>query len=190
MCFRGELLYTALTRQQKKVVLLHQGDVRDLLRFSDASESEIARRCTNLFRDPRMVPVKDHFLEDRLIHRTRRGDRVRSKSEVILADRLHELGIVYAYEQPFPGADGSCRYPDFTVDDPASGHKVIWEHLGMLSVPEYRLGWDRKLAWYARSGVLPGEGGPNGLLVTSEDSRGGGIDSKALDDQIRQVFSL
>lgn len=185
-----ELLYTALTRQQKKVVVLHEGDVRDLLRFSDASESEIARRCTNLFREPRMVPVKDRFLEDRLIHRTRRGDRVRSKSEVILADRLHELGIVYACEQPFPGADGSCRYPDFTVDDPASGHKVIWEHLGMLSVPEYKLGWERKLAWYARNGVLPGEGGPNGLLVTSEDSRGGGIDSKALDDQIRRVFSL
>ena len=41
------------------------------------SESEIARRCTNLFREPRMIPVKDHFLEDRLIHRTRRGDRVR-----------------------------------------------------------------------------------------------------------------
>lgn len=185
-----ELLYTALTRQQRKVVLLHQGDVRDLLRFSDASESEIARRCTNLFRAPCMVPVVDRFLEDRLIHRTRRGDRVRSKSEVILADRLHELGVVYAYEQPFIGADGSCRYPDFTVDDPSSGHKVIWEHLGLLSAPRYRLSWERKLEWYARNGVLPGDGGPNGRLVTSADSPGGGIDSKALDEKIRQVFSL
>src|SRR5205807_8172678 len=44
-----ELLYTSLTRQKDRVVLFHQGPARDLLRYSDGSESEIARRCTNLF---------------------------------------------------------------------------------------------------------------------------------------------
>ena len=185
-----ELLYTALTRQKDKIVLLHQGEVRDLLRFSDASESEIARRCTNLFEEPRLVVVENRFLEDRLLHRTSRGERVRSKSEVIVADKLHQLGIEYQYELPHYGTDGSYRLPDFTVDDPASGLKVFWEHLGMLSVPEYKRSWDRKLAWYASNGVLPGEGGLNGILVTSEDSPSGGIDSKALDEQIRRVFSL
>ena len=37
------------------------------------------------------------------IHRTTRGELVRSKSEVIIANLLHALGITYAYEQPFTG---------------------------------------------------------------------------------------
>lgn len=184
-----ELLYTALTRQKDKVVLFHQGAVRDLLRYADASESETARRCTNLFAPPKLVEVEKKFLEERLIHRTARGERVRSKSELILADKFHQFGINYEYERPFIAAAGEQRLPDFTIDDPASGEKVIWEHLGMLSVPAYKESWERKLKWYAKQGVVPG-GGPNGTLVTSEDSPGGGIDSKALDDQIRQVFSL
>jgi hypothetical protein len=184
-----ELLYTALTRQKDKVVLLHQGEVRDLLRFSDGSESEVARRCTNLLDEPRLVAVEKRFLEDRLIHRTARGERVRSKSEVILADKLHHYGLTYDYECAFVGADGKRRWPDFTIEDAGSGVKVLWEHLGMLSVPGYRESWERKRTWYAANGVLS-SGGPNGTLVVSEDSEGGGIDSAALDAQIRKVFSL
>jgi hypothetical protein len=75
------------------------------------------------------------------------------------------------------------------MEDPASGETIIWEHLGMLSVPSYAESWKRKLAWYAEQGVLPG-GGPNGTLVTSEDAPGGALDSRALDEQIRRVFSL
>ncbi len=184
-----ELLYTALTRQKDKVVVLHQGDARELLRFADAGESETARRCTNLFVAPKLVQVDKKFMEERLLHRTARGERVRSKSEVILADKLHERGIDYQYEQPFVGVNGETRLPDFTIDDAASGVKIIWEHLGMLSVPSYRESWERKLKWYAKSGVLP-EGGPNGRLVWSEDQPDGGIDSKALTALIREVFSL
>jgi len=184
-----ELLYTALTRQRDKLVLLHQGEARELLKFSDGSESEIARRCTNLFENPRLVTVEKRFLEERLIHRTARGDRVRSKSEVILADKFHASGVAYEYERPFVGLDGTYRLPDFTIDDPASGQTVIWEHLGMLSVPAYKQSWEKKLAWYAANGVKVG-GGANGALVISEDSPGGGIDSKALDDLIRRTFPL
>ncbi len=75
------------------------------------------------------------------------------------------------------------------MEDSASGETVIWEHLGMLSVPAYAESWKRKQAWYAEQGVLPA-GGPNGTLVTSEDSPTGALDSRALDEQIRRVFSL
>jgi ATP-dependent exoDNAse (exonuclease V) alpha subunit len=44
-----ELLYTALTRQQQRVIILHQGDVRNLRRYSRETHSDIARRLTNLF---------------------------------------------------------------------------------------------------------------------------------------------
>lgn len=184
-----ELLYTALTRQRDKLVLFHQGEAHALLRFADASESEIARRCTNLFDAPRMVEVESRYLDERLIHRTARGERVRSKSELILADKFHAFGIAYEYERRFSGRDGTYRLPDFTMEDSASGETVIWEHLGMLSVPAYAESWKRKQAWYAEQGVLPA-GGPNGTLVTSEDSPTGALDSRALDEQIRRVFSL
>ena len=40
------------------------------------------------------------FLDSNLIYRTERGELVRSKSEWIIADKLHAAGIDYQYEQP------------------------------------------------------------------------------------------
>jgi hypothetical protein len=106
-----ELLYTALTRQQREVVLFHQGDLRGLMKLSGADHSETAKRLTNLFIEPKLVAHGGAFLEEGLIHRTARGELVRSKSEVIIADLLDGLGLPYSYEQPFTGPDGSVRYP-------------------------------------------------------------------------------
>ncbi len=81
--------------------------------------SEIAWRMTNLFADPRprersLSRKRRAFLEEGLIHRTERGDLVRSKSElVMIADKPHARGINYVYEQPLVLADGRVRYPDF-----------------------------------------------------------------------------
>lgn len=139
------LLYTALTRQREHVVLFHQGDLRALLKLSLAQHSETARRLTNLFADPRPVEHIGAFLEEGLIHRTTRGELVRSKSEVIIANLLHALGITYAYEQPFAGRDGSVRYPDFTIEDAETGRRVFLEHLGLMSEPAYRRRWLAKI---------------------------------------------
>ena len=87
-----ELLYTALTRQQREVVLFHQGDLRDLMKLSGADHSETARRLSNLFRAPELVAYGGSFYESGLVHRTVRGELVRSKSEVIIADMLDGLG--------------------------------------------------------------------------------------------------
>jgi ATP-dependent exoDNAse (exonuclease V) alpha subunit len=94
-----ELLYTALTRHQQKVVVLHQGPLVDYRRYAGDEHSEIARRMTNLFADPMprevTVGAQQRFLEDGLIHRTERGDLVRSKSELVIADKLHARGVDY-----------------------------------------------------------------------------------------------
>jgi len=123
-----ELLYTALTRQREQVVLLHQGDVRALLELTSVERSETARRLKSLFKDPKPVEHVGIFLEDGLIHRTARGELVRSKSEVIIANLLHALDIAYAYEQPFVGREGTVRYPDFTIEDAETGQRVFLEH--------------------------------------------------------------
>lgn len=191
-----ELLYTALTRQKQRIVVLHQGPLIALKNYSQGQNSETARRLTNLFAAPSPVEVKSHFLEDRLIHRTRRGEVVRSKSEVIVADMLYSLNIDYEYEKELVASDGSSRLPDFTIDDHASGRKVFWEHLGMLSVRDYKAKWEKKLEWYAKHKIIPYEresghkGQIDGILVTSEDLPGGAINSQDLERKARLVLGL
>lgn len=187
-----ELLYTALTRQRKRIVVLHQGPLLELKNYSRGHLSETARRLTNLFEAPSPVTVESRYLEDKLIHRTRRGEAVRSKSEVVIADLLYSLKVDYRYEQELVVEDGSKRLPDFTIDDPASGLKVYWEHLGMLRLPRYAEQWKEKLAWYRAHGVVPAEegGGPQGTLVTSEDDARGGIDSREIEKKARTVLGV
>lgn len=184
-----ELLYTALTRQTKRVVVLHQGPLSDLLAYASVGNSETARRYTNLFADPAPVDVGGgRYLEDRLIHRTANGTLVRSKSEVIIADALAAADVDFEYELPFAGHDGTIRLPDFTIEDAATGDLFIWEHLGLLSNPDYRRAWERKKAWYEASGVTEA-GGSGGTLVVTEDDARGGIDSGEVHDRVRQLFT-
>ena len=182
-----ELLYTALTRQTNRVIVLHQGPLTDLLSFSSAGNSETARRYTNLLRDPQPQDVGGgRILEANLIHRTANGTLVRSKSEVIIADALSAAGAEFAYEKEFRGHDGSLRLPDFTIEDAATGETYIWEHLGMLSNPQYARAWERKKAWYAASGVDEGSGEAATLIVTTDDERGG-IDSAEVQARVREI---
>ncbi|MXZ24245.1 MAG: AAA family ATPase [Caldilineaceae bacterium SB0665_bin_21] len=184
-----ELIYTAMTRQKKKIVILMQGSPTDLQRLSSDRYSEGARRLTNLFASPSPVSVDGERFEDRLIHRTARGEAVRSKSEVIIANLLHAKGIAYRYEDPLE-IDGITKYPDFTIEDDNSGKSYYWEHLGMLSDRNYRRRWSEKLAWLKEHGISPKEegGGQRGTLITTEDSADGGIDSNAVSRLIEELF--
>ncbi|MBN1315756.1 MAG: AAA family ATPase [Anaerolineales bacterium] len=185
-----ELLYTALTRQKDRVVILHQGDRHDLMKYSIDYYSESASRLTNLFQDPQPVPLQDRFLEDGLIHRTRRGDSVRSKSEVIIADLMFSKDIDYQYELRLVGNDGNSRYPDFTIEDDETGQIIYWEHLGMLRVPAYKERWERKEKWYREQGILPWNegGGPGGILVVSCDDERGGINAGEIESMLAEVL--
>lgn len=184
-----EMLYTALTRHRSKTIILHQGDFRALQKFSHEEASEVARRMTNLFTPSEPVAVtlnnKTVFLDKNLIYRTERGELVRSKSEWIIADKLHGANIGYQYEQPVQLA-GVERYPDFTVTDDDSGVTWYWEHNGMMSNSNYRDRWKRKLNAYRDSGILPHDegGGPNGTLLTTEEHEGIGPDADAIQNNI------
>ena len=188
-----KLIYTALTRQLDRVVLLVQGQPTDIRAYSSPKYSEVARRYTNLFQTPNMIPDPDAgFLERRLIHRTAKGELVRSISEVVVADALHEEGIEYHYEKALRGKDGVERYPDFTVEDPATDITVYWEHLGMLSDPAYRRRWEKKVEWYNAMCLTPDgpENDKDERLVTSQNRPDGAINSKQIRQQVREVFDL
>lgn len=175
-----ELMYTALTRQTRRIVILHEGTIEDLRAIADPSNSETARRLTDLFRTPKPRDVKIgtqvRRFDANLIHVAARDVVVRSKNEVIIADILESVAPGrWRYEEPLIGADGTHKLPDFTVAKP-SGETVIWEHLGMLDNPRYAHDWEVKKKWYADNGILPHDdpsgGGINGSLMWTDD-RGG-----------------
>ncbi len=186
-----ELLYTALTRQRDRVVILHQGPRAELRKYSSDDRSETARRLTNLFTAPSPIIIDGRFYEEHLIHRTARGEMVRSKSEVIIADHLASKNVEYGYEQPLTIA-GVTKYPDFTVEDMESGLTFYWEHCGMLHVPSYRRRWEEKLAWYKANGILPHDegGGEKATLIITRDEANGSIDSAKITHLIAEVIGV
>ena len=129
------------------------------------------------------------FLQEGLIHRTSRGLAVRSKSELIIAERLAAAGVAFEYEKPLTLA-GRTRYPDFTIEDEISGRTIYWEHRGMLDRASYPASWEFKLRWYQENGVLPVEegGGSSGTLLMTDDSPTHGFDALQLDALIRKYI--
>ena len=118
---------------------------------------------------------------------TTRGDLVRSKSEVIIANELLHRGFPrYVYEKELVLPDGKTRYPDVTIENDDTGEVFYWEHLGLLHNPEYERRWKQKLADYRDAGILPVEegGGPAGSLITTRDDPGGGIDAQRIAELI------
>ena len=188
-----ELLYTALTRQVERVVVMHQGARGRLKTLADPHRSETAMRRTNLLADCRMLefpqPKDSVFLQAGLIHRTSRGLAVRSKSELLIAEALGERDVDFEYEKPLTFG-GWTRYPDFTIEDEISGRTVYWEHLGMLAREDYRIAWERKLAWYREHGVHPVDehDEADAVLVTTEDSVSSGLDMRQVKELIARVF--
>ncbi len=176
-----ELLYTALTRSRDRLVLLIEGtDPTFLYDLTRPERSETARRNTNLFvggvrRELDNVPYAEH-----LVHRTVRGELVRSKSELVIANYLHAAGLNYQYERPLEGtaAPGRLR-PDFSFVDDA-GDVFVWEHLGMLDRPDYRRSWDWKKAWYEANGFHEG----TNLFTTTEAE---GLDATVIADVAAKV---
>ena len=87
------------------------------------------------------------------IYSTQKGDMVRSKSEVIIANQLYHSGLEYTYEKDLEYAGGKLR-PDFTVVTP-NGKIIYWEHLGLLGTEEYDCSWLRKKRIY--DNYFPGQ---------------------------------
>jgi CRISPR-associated protein Csd1 len=106
-------------------------------------------------------------------YRTKKGILVRSKSEVIIAHLLDDLGIVYSYEEELQidGIIQPALLPDFTIHLGSDKPPIFIEHLGMLSRPAYKARWEQKLCTYRQIGIdlLDSGGGPNGSLFTTTE---------------------
>ena len=91
---------------------------------------------------------------------------VRSKSEVIIADRFYKAGIPYRYEQLLLLDKKTMLryYPDFTILNKRTRKIIYWEHLGKLGDQDYCAENLNKLEDYARHGIIQGKN----LILTYE----------------------
>lgn len=87
---------------------------------------------------------------------TLKGERVRSKSEVIIADRLFAKGIPYKYECPLRVGNGII-HPDFTILRMSDRKVVYYEHCGKMTDPEYTKDIPERANKYARIGIFQGD---------------------------------
>jgi hypothetical protein len=187
-----ELIYTALTRQEDKIIILHQGDFRDFIKFSGTEASATARRFTDLFFMPDIREYKRKFFDARYINISERGEPMISKSEVIIANCLNKYKneITYVYENKLEiKSFGRTIKPDFTIEHIASGRTVYWEHLGMMTKDDYREKWTKKKQGYLDDGFViftEAKESDEKILVLTEDNPNGGIDSKYFDDIIKK----
>lgn len=104
---------------------------------------------------------------------TNKGEKVRSKTEKILADKFDTRGIAYKYEKPLKLANNLIYYPDFTFLSPSTRQEIYWEHLGMMDDPNYANAAMVKIRNYETNGYFRGEK----LILTFESS------SLTLDDK-------
>ena len=181
-----ELLYTALTRSRERLVLLVEGESAGLFHeLSKPERSDAARRNTNLFSSVvRALPDTPPYAEH-LIFKTMKGHMVRSKSELLITEKLHKAGLAYDYEKPLDGTKRLGRiFPDFSFTD-ASGDLIIWEHFGRMDDPKYVDGHDWKMQWYADNGFVK----DSNLFVT-EETRDSGIDSTELESLVGKIKEL
>ena len=115
-------------------------------------------------------PHHNTYHPEGLRFETASGCKVRSKSEVIIADALYFTKLCFDYENPTEFG----LLPDFTVKL-SDGRIVIWEHFGLLNDPTYRLRMFEKLSIYQAHGFVPGRN-----LILSFDGPDGSISSKEI----------
>lgn len=96
-----------------------------------------------------------------------RGERVRSKSEKILADYFYRRGIPYKYEKPLYLKHFGTVYPDFTFLSKRTRKEIYWEHDGRMDDPVYAQSAVRKIQAYEENDIYPGEQ----LILTFETEK-------------------
>ncbi|MBO4928375.1 MAG: hypothetical protein J5379_09030 [Clostridiales bacterium] len=146
---RADLVYSKLTPERQRLVTPY---LLDADTYAQNWESQSFESNPNY--------------PELLKYETRRGEKVRSKTELIIADTYFELGIPYRYECALHVRNGVVYYPDFTLLDTFHRRIVFHEHFGLIDDAEYRKKAEKKIQEYERYGIYSCKN----LLLTYESA--------------------
>ncbi len=106
-------------------------DVKQFINPIDISDKDYADAWLSVEYEGKQVD------DDMACFETDNGEKVRSKSELTIANTLYRKGIPYRYEYPLILKNGIRIHPDFTVLNVKQRKEIIWEHRGMMDDEGY-----------------------------------------------------
>ena len=114
---------------------------------------------------------------------TAKGERVRSKSEILIADALLRNNIPYRYEYPVFSNGVIIGAPDFNCLNVRLRKDYYWEHLGKLGDQDYSDRNVKKLEQYALSEDFD----ETRLILTFETDKHP-LNTKVIEEKIRRYL--
>ncbi len=169
-----EILSSLDPAVQKEIVFQKQQEYRL------PEDPEAARAMMEWVKAPY---IKNSNHPEHLKHRTSTGEFTRSKSEVLIYEKLKEFMMAFRY-------DGQLRigeeaiYPDFTIYR-TDGKIFYWEHAGRCDLQQYRDEFMWKLKLYESVGI-----GQWDNLIVSFDVGDGMIDMREIEAKIRNKLMV
>lgn len=119
---------------------------------------------------------------EQLIHPIFNGQKVRSKSEAIIATMLHVNRIPFHYEEALH-LGKRVIYPDFTIRHPVTGQAYYWEHFGMMDNENYAQAAFQKMQLYNINGIMLSD-----TLLATFESEESPLKSNIVENMIQQYF--
>ena len=98
---------------------------------------------------------------------TLKNEAVRSKSEIIIANLLHDKKVPYHYEYPLKLSNGVTIHPDFFCLNKRTRQEFYWEHCGKMDDLEYTVSLTQRFSDYSKCGIIPGKN----LIITMETGK-------------------
>lgn len=109
--------------------------------------------------------IRNPLYPEELKYTTTNGLLMRTKSELIIANRLEHYHIPYLPEMPLWFDFNSYPYyPDFTILK-LDGSIIIWEHMGLMEQDDYFMKNCKKIREYRQNGYSQN----TNLIITWED---------------------
>ena len=118
------------------------------------------------------------------VYETKRGERVRSKSELNIANALAAKGIPYKYECPLIFKNGTKIHPDFTVLNVKERRQIYWEHRGMMDDKDYATRSVLRIKTYMKNGIFIGRD-----LIITEETSANPLGTNEIDGIINEFFT-
>lgn len=98
---------------------------------------------------------------------TDKGERVRSKTEILIANALNKYNVPYRYECPLYLQGYGWIHPDFMVLNVRLRKEFYWEHMGMMDDPDYLEDAFYRISMYEKNDIFPG----THLILTYETQK-------------------
>lgn len=156
-----EKLIKSMGNGVKEIRLIYE-EIPELVRSEinpiDYSDEEYANKWL-------AIPYEGKtMVESGYDQKTDKGEYVRSKSELNIANALYKRGIPYKYECPLKLRNGAIIYPDFTVLNVRERKIVYWEHRGMMDDRDYARHTVMRMKEYMKNDIYLGDN----LVITEE----------------------